>query len=180
MIRNPPLRQVAICIETTGIDPVESHRIVEIAAVEIIDRRITGRHFHTYLNPEQDIDTAAQAIHGLSWEMLENKPVFAEVAQAFIEFVKGAELVAHNASFDIGFLNRELMRAQLDSLDSRCPTLVDTLGLARSVRPDKKNSLTALCEDFSIPIAPDANPDCLMDANVLARLFLILGPHVLH
>ena len=180
MISNPPLRQVAICIETTGIDPVESHRVVEIAAVEIIARRITDRHFHTYLNPEQDIDIAAQAIHGLSWEMLQDKPVFAEIAQAFVDFVKGAELVAHNTPFDIGFLNRELTTAGLDSIDRYCPRLIDTLDLARSLRPDKKNSLSALVEDLSIPIEADVNADCLMDANALARIFLVLGPRVLH
>jgi DNA polymerase-3 subunit epsilon len=180
MISNPPLRQVAVCIETTGIDPVESHRVVEIAAVEIIDRRLTGRYFHTYLNPEQDIEIAAQAVHGLSWEMLKDKPVFAEIALAFIDFVKGAELVAHNAPFDIGFLNQELMKAKLDSLDSYCPKLIDTLDLAKARRPDNKNTLTALCEDFSIPIEADTNAGCLMDANALAKLFLVLGPHVLH
>lgn len=180
MISNNPLRQVAICIETTGIDPVESHRVVEIAAVEIIDRRITGGHFHTYLNPEQEIDLAAQAVHGLAWEMLKDKPVFADIALAFINFVKGAELIAHNAPFDIGFLNRELMTAKLASLDSYCPRLIDTLDLASTLRPDKKNTLTALCEDFSIPIEADTNAGCLMDANVLAKLFLVFEPRVLH
>jgi DNA polymerase-3 subunit epsilon len=175
-----PVRQVAIDIETTGLEATNGHRVIEIAAVELIDRRISGRSFHTYVNPKRDVDLGAQAVHGLTPEFLQDKPEFFEIATAFLSFVRGAELIAHNAPFDLGFLNGELALKDLEHLEDICPRTIDTLELARAQRPEQSNSLSALCEAFGIEIPEDGAYGALLDAELLAQVYLVLSQRQLH
>jgi len=139
------LRQVVLDTETTGLDPQQGHRIIEIGAVELIDRRLTGNHFHQYLNPERDIEDGALEVHGISREFLQDKPLFADIAPEFLAFIEGAELLIHNAPFDIGFLDMELsLQSNPIRIESHASVL-DTLELARDLHPGQRNSLDALC-----------------------------------
>ena len=147
------MRQVVLDTETTGLDPDQGHRIIEIGCVELINRRLTNRHFHVYINPEREIDPGAIEVHGITNEFLADKPNFAGVVDEFIAFVRGAELIIHNAAFDLGFLNAELVRLgrelRMGDLMAGGEAL-DTLAMARSKRPGKRNSLDALCRDYKI------------------------------
>lgn len=166
------MRQIVLDTETTGISPKSGHRVVELACVELIDGKKTGLHFHHYLNPEREIDFAALQVHGLSLEFLSDKPKFAEIVDSFLEFVRGSELVIHNAPFDMGFLNNELILVGLPSLDSVCDGVCDTLKLARQKHPEQKNNLDALCERYQVDHSHRDLHGALLDADLLAEVFI--------
>ena len=140
------MRQIVLDTETTGLNPRSGDRIIEIGCVELINRRLTGNNFHYYINPERDSDPGALAVHGLTSEFLSDKPKFAEIAEAFCEFVRGAEIIIHNAPFDIGFLDSELERLGLQKFSTYVGVIIDTLIQAKELHPGKRNSLDALCE----------------------------------
>ena len=168
------MRQIILDTETTGLEPKLGHRVLEIAAVEIVDRRLTGNHFHRYINPGRASDEGALQVHGLTEEFLRDKPKFADIAGEFLEFIGGAELVIHNASFDCGFLNRELGLLDLQLIDRFCPSVVDTLKLARELYPGKRNNLDALCERYQIDNSKRTLHGALLDANLLAEVYLAM------
>ena len=170
-----PMRQIILDTETTGLNPITGDRIIEIGCVEMLNRRITSRTFHTYLNPEREIDEGATAVHGLRWEDLLDKPKFAQIQEHFSEFVEGAELIIHNAPFDIGFLEAEyklLGHANFQTL-SGC-TVVDTLRMAKQLHPGKRNSLDSLCERYGISNTHRTVHGALLDAQLLAEVYLAL------
>lgn len=160
--------------ETTGLDYRLGDRVIEIGCVELVGRKQTKRTFHQYLNPDREIDPGAQAVHGISNEFLADKPRFNEVAESFVEFIRGAELVIHNAGFDVGFLNNELALVGLPPLEEHCSGVLDTLRLAREMRPGKKNSLDALCNEYSIDNSGRTFHGALLDAQLLAEVYLSL------
>ena len=168
------MRQIIIDTETTGLDASLGHRVIELAAVEIVDRRLTGNHFHRYVNPERASEEGALQVHGLTDEFLSDKPKFGEIVKEFLDFVSGAELVIHNAPFDTAFLDRELDRVDLKPLASHCAGIVDTLQLARELHPGKKNSLDALCERYQIDNSKRTLHGALLDANLLAEVYLAM------
>lgn len=169
------MRQIVLDTETTGLEPAEGHRIIEIGCVEILHRRPTGRTFHQYLNPERDIDRAAEDVHGLSRAFLADKPRFGDIAAEFLAFIDGAELVIHNAAFDVGFLDAELAR-----LDPPAPPvattcgILDTLMLARQLHPGQRQSLDALCKRYSVDNSGRDLHGALLDAQLLAEVFLAM------
>jgi DNA polymerase-3 subunit epsilon len=167
------MRRIVLDTETTGLEPAEGHRIIEVACLELSGRRPTGRHFHRYVNPERAIDLAATEVHGLTTEDLADKPKFAEVAEEFLEFVAGAELLIHNAEFDVGFLNAELERIGRPRLDTVC-TVADTLTFARELHPGKKNSLDALCERYAVDHSKRTLHGALLDAQLLADVWIAM------
>src|SRR5689334_15999781 len=144
------MRQIFLDTETTGLYPAQGHRIIEIAAVEVINRRITRNHYHVYLNPDREIDPAAQEVHGITLEFLQDKPRFCDIVDEFFDFVDGAELIIHNAPFDVGFLNAELGRIARDNIEKVSASIVDTLKMAKDMRPGQRNNLDALCRHFGI------------------------------
>lgn len=166
------MRHVVLDTETTGLDPKSGHRIIEIACVEMVNRRLTHRHFHRYINPERDIDAGAQAVHGISLDFLQDKPKFADIAADFLDFVNGAELVIHNAAFDIGFLNHELALIDRPVVTEVCTGVLDTLRMARELHPGKRNNLDALCERYGIDNARRSLHGALLDSELLAEVFL--------
>ncbi|HWS68426.1 MAG TPA: DNA polymerase III subunit epsilon [Steroidobacteraceae bacterium] len=172
------MRQVVLDTETTGLEVEQQHRVIEIGCVELFNRRLTGRRFHRYLNPERDIDEGAQAVHGLSREQLSKEPTFAQVHAEFLEFVQGAELVIHNAPFDVAFLDAEFGRlgvavaAPLKVADF-CRVL-DTLALARQMHPGQRNSLDALCKRYSVDNSHREYHGALLDARILAEVYLAM------
>lgn len=166
-------RQIVLDTETTGIDPKQGHRIIEIGCVELIERKLTGRHFHVYLNPERLVEDEAIQVHGITNEFLEDKPVFAQIADDFVEFIRGAELVIHNAPFDVGHMDHELMR--MNSPHGRIDdiaTVLDTLVLARKLYPGQRASLDALCKRFDIDNSHRELHGALLDAEILADVYL--------
>jgi DNA polymerase III subunit epsilon len=177
--RRLTLRQVVLDTETTGLEPERGHRVIEIGCVEVINRRPTGKHFHEYLNPEREIDAGAAAVHGMTWEKLADKPRFAAVAERFLEFIDGAELIIHNAPFDLAFLDSELKRwAALTAnavvvVRDRCRVL-DTLALAREMHPGQRNGLDALCKRYSIDNSHRQLHGALLDARILADVYLVM------
>ncbi|HEX5055963.1 MAG TPA: DNA polymerase III subunit epsilon [Gammaproteobacteria bacterium] len=167
------MRQIVLDTETTGLEPENGHRIIEIGCVEIVNRRLTGNHFHQYLQPDREIDPAAAEVHGITEEFLRDKPRFGDIAADFLAFVRGAELIIHNAAFDTGFINHELRlwdAAQLP-LESLC-TVTDTLGMARRLHPGQKNNLDALCKRYSIDNSQRTLHGALLDAEILADVYL--------
>ena len=168
------MRQIFLDTETTGLYPDQGHRIIEIAAIESINRRPTGNHFHQYLNPLRDIDHAAQQVHGITYEFLQYKPLFEAVASDFIAFVKDAELIIHNAPFDIGFLNSELGRIGLLPMSAMCDKITDTLKMAKDARPGQRNNLDALCRHFGIDNARRTLHGALLDAELLAEVYMAM------
>ena len=169
------MRQIALDTETTGISTDEGHRIIEIGCVEIENRRITGNEFHCYLNPEREIDEGATRVHGLTLEKLSNEPLFKEVAKDFLNFVSGAELIIHNAAFDVGFLNKEISLLEWDENAIEDHALVmDTLKMAREMHPGKKNSLDALCTRYEIDRSMRQVHGALIDADLLAKVYLAM------
>ena len=166
------MRQIILDTETTGLDPALGHRVIEIAAVEMVNRRFTDRHYHQYINPEREIDAGAMEVHGITLEFLADKPKFAEVAREFLTFVAGAELIIHNAPFDIGFLNHELALLQLQPVGQHCPAVTDTLKMAKGLHPGKRNSLDALCERYQVDNSARALHGALLDARLLAEVYL--------
>jgi DNA polymerase-3 subunit epsilon len=168
------VRQIILDTETTGLEPSQGHRIIEIAGVEIHNRRLTGNHFHRYLNPDRASDEAALQIHGLTTEFLSDKPRFREVVDEFLEFVSGAELVIHNAAFDTAFLDHELKLIGRPPLSSRCPRVVDSLRLAKDMYPGKRNGLDALCDRYDINRTARTLHGALLDARLLAEVYLAM------
>jgi len=169
------MRQVVLDTETTGLDPSQGHRVIEIGCVEIINRKLTNRHFHCYLNPDRDIDAGAIEVHGITPAFLADKPRFYQIESEFLAFVDGAELVIHNAPFDIGFLNAELARSDSTntSMDSFC-TVLDSLVLARKRHPGQRNNLDALCKRYGIDNTQRELHGALLDAEILADLYLVM------
>jgi DNA polymerase-3 subunit epsilon len=168
------MRQIVLDTETTGLEPSEGHRIIEIGCVELLNRRLTGRTFHRYLNPDREIDEGAIEVHGITNEMVADKPRFADVVAEFVEFVEGAELIIHNAPFDVGFLNHELKLCGHDSrIEAMCGVL-DTLKLAREMHPGQKNNLDALCRRYDVDNTHRALHGALLDAEILADVYLAM------
>jgi DNA polymerase III subunit epsilon len=169
------VRQVVVDTETTGLEVSQGHRIIEIGAVEIIDRKPTGRHFHRYVNPQRDIDDGAYEVHGISGEFLTDKPLFQEIVDEFLSFVDGAELVIHNAPFDVAFLDAELGRldGNLQRIAERC-RITDSLALARHKHPGQKNSLDALCRRYQVDNSARDLHGALLDAEILADVYLAM------
>jgi DNA polymerase-3 subunit epsilon len=166
-------KQVVLDTETTGLDPSLGHRIIEIGALEVINRRPTGATYHIYLNPEREIDAGAVAVHGITTEFLADKPRFADVAHEFLEFVRDAELIIHNAPFDMGFLNAELKRLDEGPLSRYCSVL-DTLKLAKELHPGQKNNLDALCKRYQVDNSGRNFHGALLDAQLLAEVYLAM------
>jgi len=167
-------RQVVLDTETTGLSAKLGDRIIEIGCVEILDRRISERVFHTYLNPEREVELGATRVHGLTREDLLSKPKFPEVAKAFLDFVAGAELIIHNADFDVEFLDLELGRARLGALKEHVGTITDTLFMSRELNPGRKASLDALCERYGINNTHRTLHGALLDARLLADCYLAM------
>ncbi|AGF49293.1 DNA polymerase III subunit epsilon [Candidatus Kinetoplastidibacterium galati] len=166
------MRQIVFDTETTGIDPTKGHRVIEIGCVEVIDRAITDNYFHVYINPDRDIDPGALSVHGLTVNFLSDKPRFKSIVNDFIEFIRNAELIAHNASFDVRFIDSELSMAGFESLISYCSGIIDSLDHARKLRPGKRNSLDALCDFYNISNKDRALHGALLDARLLANVWL--------
>lgn len=167
-------RKVVLDTETTGLDPRQGHRIIEIACIELVSRRQTGHHLHKYINPERDIDAGAAAVHGITLDFLADKPKFADIAEEFVDFVRGAELIIHNAPFDVGFLNAELERLGMVPIETICHCITDTLKMARELYPGKRNNLDALCERYSIDNAHRTLHGALLDTELLAEVYLAM------
>src|SRR5450755_508958 len=168
------MRQIVLDTETTGLEVEQRHRVVEIGCIELFNRRLTGRSFHRYLNPERDIDEGAQQVHGLSRERLSSEPTFSQVHVEFLEFIRDAELIIHNAPFDVAFLNSEL--ALIDS-QHRIATLcrvLDSLALARQMHPGQRNNLDALCKRYSVDNSHRDYHGALLDARILAEVYLAM------
>lgn len=168
------MRQVVLDTETTGLEPAEGHRIIEVGCIELDKRRPTGRRFHQYLQPDRPIDDGAVEVHGITNEFLADKPRFADVAEDFLDFVRGAELIIHNAPFDVGFLNHELrLLGNADSIETYCGVL-DTLAMARKLHPGQKNNLDALCKRYSVDNSRRELHGALLDAEILADVYLAM------
>lgn len=170
-------RQIFLDTETTGLEVTQGHRIVELACVEMVNRRLTKRNFHHYLNPEREIDPGAQQIHGISSEFLADKPRFADICDEFLDYLGDAELVIHNAAFDVGFVNAELRlvgRPPLDEFAGAKRSIIDTWKLAKEQFPGKKNSLDALCERLEVDNSARTLHGALLDAELLADVYLAL------
>ncbi|CAM2891746.1 DNA polymerase III, epsilon chain [Legionella steigerwaltii] len=168
------MRQIVLDTETTGIGHEQGHRVIEIGCVELFDRKLTGKHFHVYLNPQRQVDEGAFRVHGISNEFLQDKPLFEEKAEEFWQFIEGAELIIHNAPFDVGFLNSELKLIQWKKkLEDYC-TIIDTLVLARDKYPGQRNSLDALCKRFGIDHFNRELHGALLDAEILAYVYLAM------
>lgn len=170
------MRQVVLDTETTGINPLSGHRIIEIGCVELVDRKLTGKHYHVYINPRRVVEEEAIGVHGITNEFLEDKPIFESVAQEFYEFIKGSELVIHNAEFDVGFINHEfsLMGGLIKPVEEYCGVL-DTLAMARKKHPGQKNNLNALCSRYGIDTSHRTLHGALLDAEILADVYLLLS-----
>lgn len=168
------MRQIVLDTETTGLDWRNGDRVIEIGCVELVNRGLTGRHFHAYLNPERGIAAEAVAIHGITEEFLADKPRFRDVAADFEDFVRDAELVIHNAGFDVGFLNHELSLIGREPLDKFCAGVIDTLRMAKEQNPGKKASLDALCERHQIENGHRTLHGALLDAEILAEVYLAM------
>lgn len=170
------MRQVVLDTETTGLEVSQGHRIIEIGCIEIIHRRVTDQTFHHFLNPDRDIDEGALAVHGISQEFLSDKPNFSKIADDLIQFIEGAELIIHNASFDIGFINKELSLANHEVKDIyNCCTVYDSLEHARKMHPGQKNSLDALCKRYEIDNSHRELHGALLDAQILADVYLAMS-----
>ncbi len=168
-------RQIVLDTETTGLDPASGHRVIEIGCVELVSRRLTGKRFHTYLNPDRAIDAGAERVHGISTQFLQDKPRFADVARSFLDFIADDELIIHNAQFDLGFLNHELQLLSKGhrAIQDTCSVL-DTLLLARSRHPGQKNNLDALCKRYFVDNSNRQLHGALKDAEILALVYLAM------
>ena len=169
------MRQVVLDTETTGLEPKLGHRIIEIGALELIDRQLTGRQFHTYLNPEREIDQGALEVHGISEDFLRDKPRFAEIADDLLAFAEGAELVIHNAPFDIGFIDNELsLTGHEQQSITAVASVLDTLELARDLHPGQRNNLDALCKRYEVDNSSRTLHGALLDAEILTDVYLAM------
>ncbi|MDO4682620.1 MAG: DNA polymerase III subunit epsilon [Lautropia sp.] len=166
------VRQISLDTETTGLEASQGHRIIEIGCVEMINRRLTHNNLHLYINPEREVDEGAARVHGMTWDSLRDKPVFADVVDRFLDFCQGAEIIIHNAAFDVGFLNAELARLDRGSFDSHVSGITDTLLMAREQYPGKRNNLDALCERLMVPNKHRTLHGALLDAELLAEVYL--------
>ena len=169
------MRQIVLDTETTGLEPTQGHRIIEIGCVELINRRVTENRYHQYINPEREIDEGAIEVHGITNEFLADKPVFADVAEDFLKFIRGAELIIHNAPFDVGFMNHELkiLDKQAEPVERFC-SILDTLTMARNMHPGQKNNLDALCKRYEIDNSARDLHGALLDAEILAEVYLAM------
>lgn len=169
------MRQIVLDTETTGLEPEKGHRIIEIGCVELINRKFTGKKFHQYMNPEREVEEGALAVHGITNQFLQDKPLFSDIAPAFMEFIRDAELIIHNAPFDTGFINHELVLAKQSwqPLKNYCH-VIDTLQLARTLHPGQRNSLDALCKRYSIDNSHREYHGALLDARLLAEVYLVM------
>ena len=168
------MRQIFLDTETTGLYPAQGHRIIEVAAVEVINRRLTKNHFHVYINPEREIDQGAQEVHGISLEFLQDKPRFADIADDLIAFISDAELIAHNAPFDVGFLNAEFGLLGLQTIEQMTAKVTDTLKMAKEMRPGQRNNLDALCKFYGIDNSKRTLHGALLDAELLADVYMAM------
>ncbi|MBU2571994.1 MAG: DNA polymerase III subunit epsilon [Gammaproteobacteria bacterium] len=171
----PTIRQIVLDTETTGLNPQEGHRVIEIGCVELLNRRLSGRHFHVYINPEREIDAGAVEVHGITNEFLADKPVFSSIVEDFINFIRDAELVIHNAPFDVGFLNHEfgLLNNETGVVENYS-SVFDTLTFARKKHPGQRNSLDALCKRYGIDNSHRDLHGALLDAEILADVYLLM------
>ncbi|MCC7327763.1 MAG: DNA polymerase III subunit epsilon [Burkholderiales bacterium] len=168
------MRQLIIDTETTGLDAKQGHRIIEFAALELVDRRPTGRSLHLHFDPEREIDIGATEVHGMTWDDLKSRPKFQDQARQIVEFVRGAEWIIHNAPFDVGFLDREFEHCALSGCATLYGGLIDTLAMAREAFPGKRNNLDALCERFGVSNAHRTLHGALLDAQLLAEVYLAM------
>ncbi len=165
------MRKVVLDTETTGLDPKKGHRIIEIAAIELEGRKVSKKHFHHYLDPEREVDEEAARVHGFTWDMLRGNFKFSDIAASFLAFIDGAEILAHNAPFDISFINSELQRMGLPPLEN---PVLDTLALARELNPGKKNGLDALCSRYEIDNSHRTLHGALLDTELLAEVYIAM------
>jgi DNA polymerase III subunit epsilon len=168
------MRQVVLDTETTGLEVEQLHRVIEIGCVELFNRRLTGRTYHQYLNPERDIDEGAQQVHGLTRQKLANEPLFSVIHREFLEFIGDAELIIHNAPFDVAFLNAELSRIEVTQRVHELCRVLDTLALARRMHPGQRNNLDALCKRYSVDNSHRDYHGALLDARILAEVYLAM------
>lgn len=168
------MRQIFLDTETTGLYHAQGHRVIEVAAVEVINRRLTKQHFHYYLNPDREIDQGAQEVHGISLEFLQDKPRFADIANELIAFIADSELIMHNAPFDVGFLNREFGLIEQKPVESIAAKITDTLKIAKEMRPGQRNSLDALCKHYGIDNSRRTLHGALLDAELLADVYMAM------
>ena len=168
------MRRIVLDTETTGLNAALGDRVIELGCVEILNRSVTGNHFHRYVNPERRSDEGALKVHGITGEFLQDKPKFREIAAEFLDYIRGAELVIHNAAFDLEFLNLELGRIGQPPIEEHCAAVVDSLALARELHPGKKNSLDALCERYQVDNAHRTLHGALLDASLLAEVYLAM------
>jgi DNA polymerase-3 subunit epsilon len=168
------MRQIVLDTETTGLEPSQGHRLIEIGCVELVNRRLTGRHYHQYLNPDREIDAGAIEVHGITNAMLEDKPRFASVVDEMLDFIRGAELIIHNAPFDLGFLNNELQLLGRSERIADICGVVDTLVMARQRHPGQKNNLDALCGRYFVDNSQRDLHGALLDAEILADVYLAM------
>lgn len=168
------MRQIVLDTETTGIDPNDGHRIIEIGCVEVVERQLTGRNYHVYINPEREVEAEAITVHGITNEFLTDKPKFAEIADEFFEFIKGSELVIHNAAFDVGFMDSEFARLKPVRKTADHCGIVDTLAIARAKHPGQKNNLDALCKRYGVDNSNRDLHGALLDAEILADVYLLM------
>ena len=167
-------RQIILDTETTGLDPNSGHRIIEVAAVEMVNRRLTGNHLHRYVNPDRDIDAGAMQVHGITPEFLQDKPRFVDIAHEFVDFIRDAELIIHNAPFDVGFLNMELRLVEMAPLPNWCASVTDTLVMAKALHPGQRNNLDALCKRYAVDNTGRTLHGALLDCELLAAVYLAL------
>lgn len=168
-------RQIVLDTETTGLEVGQGHRLIEVGCVEVVNRRLTGRHFHHYVNPQREVDAGAMEVHGITNEMLADKPLFEHIAEDLLEFIRGAELIIHNAPFDLGFLNAEFGRLNrgVERVERMCG-IIDTLVLARQRHPGQKNNLDALCQRYGVDNSQRDLHGALLDAEILADVYLAM------
>ena len=169
------MRQIVLDTETTGLEISQDHRIIEIGCVELVNRKLTGRHYHQYINPQRNVDEGAMEVHGISDEFLADKPLFADICDEFLAFIGDADLVIHNASFDVGFINHELAKlpGQPQGVDNACK-IIDTLAIAKRKHPGQKNNLDALCKRYAVDNSQRELHGALLDAEILADVYLLM------
>jgi len=168
------MRQIILDTETTGLDPKQGHRIIEIGCVELVSRKLTGNNYQVYLNPEREIDEGAQQVHGLSNQFLSDKPLFTDIVDDFLAYIKGAELIIHNAPFDVGFIDAELKRLKRKEKLEAIATVFDTLPFARKKHPGQRNSLDALCKRYAVDNSNRELHGALLDSEILADVYLAM------
>ena len=169
------MRQIVLDTETTGLETSQDHRIIEIGCVEMVDRKLTGRHYHQYINPQRNVDEGAMEVHGITDQFLADKPLFETVAADFLEFIDGADLIIHNAPFDLGFINHEIAKlpSSVEAIEQNCK-IIDTLALARQKHPGQKNNLDALCKRYGVDNSQRDLHGALLDAEILADVYLLM------